>query len=514
MSELLKKSFGIAIATSLSRILGFIRVILVANFIGGGVYMAAWVLAFKIPNMFRRLLGEGALGAAIVPYITHSIEIDGKETAQKQMSVIMLALGMVLAAICAIIALTSISINLLSDSSEEINIALKILPILIPYAFFICLVGVSGSILNSLGVFFLPALGGLILNCAFIICYFIFGPLFKDSPMKLLYALSVCVFISGLLHLVLSLYLLKREGFLPHIFISIKKNSKILKDIIFLSLPGLIGAGALQISLVSDTAIAYFIGGEAIPALEYSERLVYLPIGVLAVSIGSVSLVNMSKSAANENYEELIYTMLTGIKHLCVLCIPIVFFICFFRYEIINALFGRGKFIEGNIVNETAYTLLFYSLGIPAFATMKIVVTAFYSRKDMKTPFKVSMFCIILNLILNLILMYPLRQGGVALATVITSFLNCFILFYILKKQFKFSLNSVFLTCMKISIVSFLASIMTSWIMQTYCLGLSKYLILVIISILFLIAMLVFGLCIMKNELLSNINFFKKYTAH
>jgi len=502
MSLILKKSAGIALATSLSRILGFVRVILVANFIGGGIYMAAWVMAFKIPNMFRRLLGEGALGTALIPYITHILELEGEEVARKQFSVIIISLGIILAAICAIIAIGSILINsIFFQQLSGINIALKILPILIPFAFFICLVGVSAAILNSRGVFFIPALGSLLLNLSFITCLLIFGPLFIDNTLKLLYALSICVLLSGFLHLALSFYLLKKEGFAPDFSISIIKHIKTLKEILSLSLPGLIGAGCFQISLIFDTAIAYFIGGDAISALEYSERLVYLPIGVIAVSIGSVSLVQMSKNAAKKQYNQLINIMIQCLEHLAIFTIPILFFICSFRYEIIETLFSRGAFAKGILLNETAYTIFFYALGIPAFASLKIIVTAFYSRKNMKTPFKVSIFCLILNLILNLILMYPLRQGGVALATTLSSFINCAILIFLLKKEFVFSLKPVYILYIKTIFISLFASFSTLYISNNYLIDFSKYIKLIIISITFAILLIIFSTIIIRKEI-------------
>ncbi len=453
-STFTQKSMKMAFATMLSRVLGFLRVILASYFIGGGVYMTAWVNAFKLPNLFRRLLGEGALGTTLIPIIRHSIEKEGMNEARKTFSTIFIFLSIFLSFICVIIALLSLVLGQFAFP-EQVNITLKLIPILIPYALFICLTGISSSVLNSLGQFFKPALAALMLNICFIVCFIILGPIFFNQPNILLNYLAIGVLIAGVLQLFIMLFLLKKENMFPSLKISNLRNSQIIKDVFKISLPGMIGAGALQISLLIDVAIANCLGENAVPALEYSERLVYLPIGVFAVSVGAVALSNMSRFAAQDDYENLIKTMVKGIKLLLFLCIPIVAFLLLCGKDTIELLFMRGKFGETEL-NATSYALLFYALGIPFFATTKVVVGAFYSRKNMITPLKVSCICIAINIILNLILMIPLKQGGIALATVISSVFNNLILFFILKKEFDFLsyknilktliLNSIFAT--------------------------------------------------------------------
>jgi putative peptidoglycan lipid II flippase len=190
---------------------------------------------------------------------------------------------------------------------------------------------------------------------------------------------------------------------------------------------------------------------------------VYLPIGVFAVSFGTVSLSHMSKSAAKSDPKELVETLLKALEYLLLVCIPIAGFIIVFRKLIIATLFLRGEF-DIVALNETAYAMYYYAMGIPSFAAIKIVVSAFHSRKDMKTPVKVSLLCIIINLVLNFYLMFYIRQAGLALATVISSLINNLILLRILRKELKINflplINLILmyslLTAFSVVVISFL----------------------------------------------------------
>ena len=171
------------------------------------------------------------------------------------------------------------------------------------------------------------------------------------------------------------------------------------------------------------------------PSLIYSDRIVYLPIGIFAVSIGSVAMSNMSRSAAHNDRKGMVDAFSFCLRQLLFICIPAAIYVLFFRDDLIELFYLGGKF-GAREVRETAMALQAYALGIPAFAAIKVSVSMFYSRKKMATPVKISLICIVLNIVLNLILMWPLKQGGIALATVISSYVNNLILYYFLKKEF------------------------------------------------------------------------------
>ena len=432
---ILKSSSGVAFATLLSRVLGLFRVILEASILGGGALASAWQLAFMVPNMFRRFLGEGALGTAMVPLISHSLEKDGRDVTRRQLSVIFFVLGLVLAAL--IIIINGICMLLrLWVTVDYGRLALELIPLLMPYAFFMCFVGVISSVLNSVKVFFLPALGALLLNISIITCLLFVAPGMGGDFYAILQVLSYAVLIAGALQLVLMLLLLRHYKVFPLKMKSTSGRFKVVKELSRLTLPGMIGASALQFSLLTDRLIAAFLGPNAVPALTYSDRIVYLPIGIFALSLGAVLLPNMSRAAARDDFEELFANLRLALRCLLYLCIPIAIFTVLFRVPLLRLLFMRGAFTEVSL-RETAWAMLFYGCGIPFFATTKILVPAFYARKDMTTPLKISIVCILVNLLLSLSLMVWLRQGGIALATVIASLLNNVLLMWMLHKKFK-----------------------------------------------------------------------------
>lgn len=434
-TRILRSSTNTAAATTVSRVLGLVRTILEAKYIGGGTVMTAWELAFMVPNLFRRLLGEGALGSALVPLVAYTLQKHGKEQAKKDLACIFAALSAVLAVICIIIGIASMVISELVET-ERVKLAFQVLPVVAPYAFFICIIGAMSSVLNSMKVFFLPALAATFLNLAMIACLIWIVPMLSANPRSMLESLGLSVVISGILELLFILVVLYRVGMMPSFSFAAMKNLPVLAELWKMTLPAMLGASALQISLVVDNSIACYINEYAVPSLKYSDRIIYLPIGIFAVSFGSVALASLSHSAAAGKIEEMISSMIFSIRHLLFICIPITFFIFFFSGPLIRFLFFRGCFDE-RALQETSYAMMCYSVGIPSFAAVKISVAGFYSRKDMKTPLKVSLLCIISNVILNLILMWPLKQGGIAIATVITSVMNNVILLYILNRQLR-----------------------------------------------------------------------------
>jgi putative peptidoglycan lipid II flippase len=252
----------------------------------------------------------------------------------------------------------------------------------------------------------------------------------------MLKTLSLAVLLAGVVQFVLMALLLKREGLfsIPRILriAADTPERAFLKETWRLALPGFIGAGALQISFLIDRLLAYCLGDYAVPALFYSDRIVYLSVGVFAVSFGGVLLPNMSTLAAENDTAAMGRTLRFGIRQLLFLCVPAAVFTFVCRDDFVRLFFMRGAFDERAFA-ATTWALAFYSLGIPFFAVLKVVLSGFHSRKDMKTPVRISILCICVNIVLNLILMWPLRQGGIALATVISAALNNFLLLYLLR---------------------------------------------------------------------------------
>lgn len=431
-NSILKRVGGLAGATFASRLLGFFREILTASILGGGTIASAWSLAFMIPNLCRRVFGEGLLATVLIPMMTHTIERSGAETARKRFSTIFIWLSLILCVVTVIVS--SISMMLLPlATAPRVVLTLKLIPLIMPYSIFICLIGVMTSLMNSIKVFFLPALVSLGLNICMILCLWLVCPLFRSEPPKMLDALAVSVLVSGVLELFLMFLLLRKHKLLPVFSWKTFRGLRALVEIWRLTLPGLFGAVAYQVSVIVDRSVACWIGPYAVPALAYSDRLIYLPIGVFAVAFGTVSLTEMSAMAVRRDYDDMIHTMFSSMRLLLFLTVPLAAFMCLFHTELIRMVYYRHAFGETALA-ETAWAFLFYAFGIPAFAAMKVTLAGFYARKDMKTPMYVSVFCICVNIGLNFILMIPLRQGGIALATVISSYLNNLILLVILER--------------------------------------------------------------------------------
>ncbi len=447
----------------LSRLLGMFRDILFASRVGGGTVMSAWILAFTIPNLLRRLLGEGALGTAMIPLFTGILEKGGgKEEAGRKFSLLFAAMGVLLSGLCVLTALVSILV-VPFVSTERIKLTFQILPLVMPYSILVCLSALAGAALNSMKKFFVPALASLALNVSLIMCLVALVPL-AWGHLTALAALSIAVLLAGTVQLAIMLKLLHREGVMTAMEPGALRKAwgnEFLGEVWRLTLPGLVGASALQISFLADRWLACILGDYAVPALYYSDRIVYLTTGVFAVALGSVLLPDMSRYASRDDRKGLVDGLALGLRQTFFICIPAAFFTFFHRREIIDILFARGEF-DASAVSETAWALAFYAPGIPFFATVKILLTGFYSQKDMRTPVKVSLGCISLNIVLNLILMWPLRQGGIALATAISSAVNFAVLFILLRKTLKWHGVSIMLPHAAQAVASSIAAITAS----------------------------------------------------
>lgn len=457
--SILRGSFGSAIATLLSRILGLVRVQLEAGVLGGGALATIWQTAFMFPNMFRRLLGEGALSQALIPMLSHTEAEKGLTEVRKQLAVVFAVLTAILIFITVIVSGAGLWVGNCWQVPDYVKGAMKILPMIMPYTIFICLVGVMTAVVNTRKVFFLASLNALILNIVMIALLYLAGKLSAGNSTETLHILVGGVLISGVLQLAMLVYLLKRYGVMPIWKKSEKPAKSISRELFTLALPGVLGGGISQISFFIDRIIALNLGDYAVPALNYTERLVYLPVGMIAVALGSVLMANMSRAAANKNYSEMLDDMTLGLRHVWFMCAPMAIFLIVYREPLIRLLFMRGEFTEKNAV-DTAYALFYYSMGIPAFCSLKIILPGFYARKKMKTPLVVSSICLVLNVIFSIILMYPLKQGGIALATVITQMLNNTLLLVLLRRDgFAPAMNEVAVVMIRSVVFSLLAAV-------------------------------------------------------
>jgi len=432
--SILRSSAASAIATLLSRLLGLLRVMLEARVLGGGALAAAWQFAFQIPNLFRRLLGEGALAAALVPLFTECEEKNGTEAARIELGKVFVVLSSLLAILTVGASLLVMGLDALIDFKPYVKTALKLIPLLIPYAIFMCLVGVGGALLNTQKVFFLVSAGALIFNIFMVgfltLCRFWWMP----EPALLYREMSWIVLSAGMLNLLLIAFLMKRKGIFPVFRRFSFRQSPFLLNLWHKVLPGFIGYSALQLSVVVDSTLGLWVGPMAVPALNNSARIIDLPIGVYALSIGAVLLAQMSRSSARGKNEEIVQDLLFSLRNVFFVCMPIAAFVMGFGTTLIRLLFEGGRFTEMNVI-ATQQALFFYAMGIPFFCSVKVLTPAFHSRQKMLEPMFASITAIAVNIVLSTLLMFPLKQGGIALATVISSFINNALLLVLLRRS-------------------------------------------------------------------------------
>lgn len=435
---ILKRSSGVAIATFLSRILGLLRVRLEATVLGGGEVASGWFLAFAIPNLLRRVLGEGALSTALIPLIAEGEQTGGKEKVKRQLAVVFAYLGITLAVIVLVVSLFSRYAARHAHEweweffrNEHIGLMFQLLPWLMPYGFFICLVGIIGAVVNYAGVFVRPALAALILNVVLLLA--LGGSLYWSLPeAKFLPVLALSVPVAGVLQLLLMLILLWQVGLFPD-FLRGWQERGIWKKLFELALPGVLGYAALQVSFIIDRSMAASLGGQAVPALTYVDRIVDIPIGIVAVSLNGVLMAMMSRSAAEGKLDEIADTLAYGLRIVWFATLPLAAMVVFFHTNMLQILCLGGKYTVSDL-HSSHYVAIFYGLGIPFFCSLKIILPAFYSRKKMKTVFIVSITATFANIALNYILMQFLAQGGIALATVLASLINNGVLLLLLKR--------------------------------------------------------------------------------
>lgn len=440
-SGILRSSFGVAFATLSSRILGLLRVMLEARVLGGGSIASAWFLAFALPNLLRRLLGEGALGTALIPIITETEVREGETAVRRDLGVVFGVLGLLLAVIVAVVSAGAWLLLELAPHSdiellktERTGLMLQLLIILMPYAFFICLIGVIGAVLNTCKQFVLPALGALLLNI-FLVCGLLWGFMAGVSDITdFLHVQAYLVLTSGILQFILMVFLLYRYRRLPFFSLGMFRNTKVLKELWHLALPGFIGGMALQISFLVDRFIAFSIGPQAVPALTNVDRIIDLPIGIFAISLGSVLMASISRSAASGNSDEIADNLSFCLRHVFFISVPMACGMLFLWRPVLTILCLGGNYTVEDL-DATRTVALFYGLGIPLFCTLKVILPAYYARKQMRLPLISSLTAICVNIVLNLVLMFPLKQGGIALATVISSLVNNALLVIFLKRQ-------------------------------------------------------------------------------
>lgn len=430
----LLRSTGIVSAlTLLSRVLGLVRDVVVANVFGAGGGADAFFVAFKIPNFFRRLFAEGAFSQAFVPVLSEYRTRRSHDEVRLLVSHVAGSLGGVLflvTVVCVVFApgVTWLFAPGFSQMADKFALASDMLRLTFPYLLLISLTAFVGSILNSYGRFGVPAFTPVLLNVVLIASAVLLAPLI-DPPVL---ALAWGVLIAGLVQFVFQLPYLKRLNLLVRPRWGWKDEG--VKRIMTLMLPALFGVSVAQINLLLDTVLASFLADGSVSWLYYSDRLMELPLGVFGIAIATVILPSLSRKHAAQNTEEFSTTLDWAVRCIMLIGVPASVALILLSGPLLVTLFQYGEF-SARDVEMASMSLQAYSVGLMGFMLIKVLAPGFYARQDTRTPVKIGIWALVANMAANLALIVPFAHVGLAAATAFSAFLNAGLLYRGLRKS-------------------------------------------------------------------------------
>jgi len=435
MSQMLKSSGAMGIATIISRVLGMVRVMVYASFMGDGVVAAAFQLAFTIPNLFRRLLGEGALTAAFVPVFKEK-EREPGGAAWLAANGVLSALLMASAGIAAL-AVAAISVALMTGTlAAETRLMLQLLRLMFPYMIFVCAAAVLVGMLNARGRFFIPATGPALLNVVMIASVLLLAPRMGERLDEQVFGLAWGVLAAGLAQALIQIPALRREGFRFH-FNPRPWRDETVRRVAQRMIPAVLGVAAYQVNIALTQMVAFWYGREGTPILapfEYAVRLMELPQGVFAISLATYLLPTLSGLAVDKNYGAFRSTLREGLGLVSFINLPMSLALVLLAEPIVRLLFERGEF-GPDATARAAMALQFLAPGLIAFSFVNILARAFYALGDVATPMRIAIVCLLVNLVFMALLISPMRQGGLGLANTLSSMLNVWLLGFALRKK-------------------------------------------------------------------------------
>ncbi len=431
--NLLRSLINVSGMTFISRILGFIRDMLFARIFGASVAMDAFLIAFKLPNLLRRIFAEGAFSQAFVPTLS---EFKHKKSIDETREFIASISGLLFLILCILVILGMIftsGVLLITapgfaNTPQKLILASTLLRITLPYIIFISLSSMAGSILNTWHNFIIPAFTPTILNISCII-FAIFFRSYFDQPIA---ALAVAVFVGGILQLCFQLPYLYKINML--VLPKINLHNLAVWRVIKLMIPAIFAMSISQISLVINTIFASFLPNGSISWMNFADRLMELPTGVLGVALGTILLPSLSKYASLKDHINFSKTLDWGLKLCLLISLPATIGLAICAKAITMTLFMYGKFQYFDAI-MTSRALIAYTIGLIGLIFIKILTPAFYANYDIKTPVKIAIFVLVITQIMNLCFISKLHHVGLALSISLGALINAACLCYILIKR-------------------------------------------------------------------------------
>ncbi|WP_409273967.1 murein biosynthesis integral membrane protein MurJ [Pseudomonas sp. KCJK9111] len=431
--NLLKSLAAVSSITMISRVLGFVRDTILARIFGAGVATDAFFIAFKLPNLLRRIFAEGAFSQAFVPILAEYKSQQGEEATRTFVAYVSGLLTLVLAVVTGIGILVAPWVVWATapgfvDNAEKYQLTTDLLRVTFPYILLISLSSLVGAILNTWNRFSVPAFTPTLLNVAMIVFAVLLTPYFNPPIM----ALAWGVLAGGLAQLLYQLPALKRIGMLVLPRLNLKDAGvwRVLKQM----LPAILGVSVSQISLIINTIFASFLVAGSVSWMYYADRLMELPSGVLGVALGTILLPTLAKTYANKDREEYSRILDWGLRLCFLLVLPCTLGLAILAEPLTVALFQYGKFSATDAA-MTQQALIAYSVGLLAIIMVKVLAPGFYAQQNIRTPVKIAVFTLVCTQLFNLVLIGPLAHAGLALAISLGACLNAGLLFWKLRTQ-------------------------------------------------------------------------------
>ena len=431
--SLLRSLASISSMTLLSRILGFVRDMLMARLFGASMANEAFVIAFRLPNLLRRMFAEGAFSQAFVPIFSEYKSRKGHEETRLLVDHVTTLLAIILffVTLIGVVAaplLVYLTAPGFSAAPEKFELTVQLLRITSPYIFFISLVAVAAGILNTYNKFWVPAFAPVLLNLCFISSMLWVVP----HVQRPIFAIAWAVFVAGFIQLAFQIPFLRKIGMLPRWRFSLKDEGvwRVLKQMG----PAIFGVSIGQISLIINTILATFMVTGSVSWLFYADRLMEMPAGLLGVAISTILLSSLSRYHAEKNSAEYSRTLDWGLRMTIMLTLPAALALGLIAVPLL-ATFFQGGIFGAHDVMMTRNALVGYSVGLIGMLLVKVLAPAFYAKQDIRTPVKIGIFTLIATQLMNLVFIPMFQHAGLALAIGLGSCVNSGILFYLLRKR-------------------------------------------------------------------------------
>jgi putative peptidoglycan lipid II flippase len=438
--NLLKSASLVSLLTLASRVTGLVREQLVAATFGASAATDAFNVAFRLPNLFRRLFAEGAFSQAFVPVLAATRVQDGDAATRTLIDAVGTVLAWALIVVCAIGVIGApVLVWIIGAGLERFDTAVSLTRLMFPYIGFMSMVALAAGILNTWKRFAVPALTPVLLNLSFILAAWLGAPAFERQGWDPILALAAGVMAGGLLQLAVQVPALRRHGLLPHVALAPARIAAAwahpgVKRVLRQMAPALLGVSVAQVSLVINTQIASHVGVGAVSWLTYADRLMEFPTALLGVALGVVLLPQLSVARAGDDAEAYSGLLDWGLRLVLMLALPCAVALLVFPQALIAVLFHYGAF-EAHDVQMTVLALQGYGVGLLGLIGLKILAPGFYAREDVKTPMKVAVVALVLTQAMNLVFVPWLGHAGLALSIGVAALFNAGTLLVLLRQR-------------------------------------------------------------------------------